>query len=637
MTVEQINITVGTAGHIDHGKTALIRNLTGCDTDRLKAEKERGMSIDLGFAPCAIHDREVGIVDVPGHENFIRTMVAGATSMDGCILVVAADDAVMPQSREHLDILTLLGVEHGIVAITKIDRVEEDALQHVRDEVEALVRGTFLEGAPALAVSNTTGQGFGDFRRALEALVQSIERRPTAGLFRLPVERAFSLPGYGAVVSGIPVSGAIRTGDEVVLLPQGRTGRVRAIEVYGRQSTQALAGQCAALNIRHWDHTTIERGDALVTAGTFEPATWYAARVQLLAHEKAALKNGVRARLHVGTSEAVAAVYLMDGEALRPGGTALVQMKLDRELVAGPGDRFILRRLSPAETMGGGYLIEALGRRLKRAKAHVREDLAERADAVRDAKAFVDYCVKTSPQPATGADAVARRVKAPKEDVDRLLAELAALGRLLRLADGRYIHCETVDDLERRITRHLADVHERSPESLGPTLDELAAALDEDRSVVAAMVELFVRRGALAEQGGRVSLVGHEVTLDSEERTLVENVEGLFRGRLFQPPEVEDLAADLDAPADAIQRAIGILLEDGRLVRVPPKLLFHGEAIERGEGILRSYFEVEERLESVRFKYLLDTTRKFAIPLLDFFDRLGVTRRVGNTRYLKQR
>ena len=266
--MEQINITLGTAGHIDHGKTALVKCLTGCETDRLKEEKERGMSIELGFAPCKIADKQVGIVDVPGHENFIKTMVAGASGMDAVILVVAADDGVMPQTREHLDILTLLGIRHGIVALTKIDRVSPEHRATVQANVAAFLRGTFLENAPILPLSNITGEGFDPFLEALWALVQSIEPRRLDGVFRLPLERGFSISGYGTVVAGIPVAGMARAGDEVVLLPENVTGRIRRVEVYGQPSDAVKAGQCAALNVGHWGHHAIHRGDTLTSPAT---------------------------------------------------------------------------------------------------------------------------------------------------------------------------------------------------------------------------------------------------------------------------------------------------------------------------------------------------------------------------------
>ena len=297
------NITLGTAGHIDHGKTALIRLLTGCETDRLREEKERGMSIELGFAPCVISGMEIGVVDVPGHENFVKTMVAGATGIDGAILVIAADDGVMPQTREHLDILTLLGIEHGIVALTKVDCVRAERVQAATQEITAFLVGTFLEGAPVLPVSSVTGEGFGDFYDALKALVETIEPKRTDGIFRVPLERAFSAKGYGTVAAGIPASGSVKVGDELVLLPQNKKGRLRAVQVYGHDSDSAMVGQCAALNVPQWDPKDIKRGNVVTIADYFAPESWYLCELTLLMQEKSSLKNGAQVKFHTGTSE----------------------------------------------------------------------------------------------------------------------------------------------------------------------------------------------------------------------------------------------------------------------------------------------------------------------------------------------
>ena len=630
MSAEQMNITLGTAGHIDHGKTALIKNLTGCDTDRLKAEKDRGMSIDLGFAPCTINNLQVGIVDVPGHESFIRTMVAGAAGIDACILVVAADDGVMPQTREHLDILTLLGVAEGIVALTKTDRIKADAIEPALARVAAFLRGTFLDGAPIVPVSNVTGAGFDVFYRALGELVAKVRPRRLDGVFRMPVERAFSLEGYGTVVSGIPISGSVRTGDDVVLLPEGRTGRIRAIQVYGRDSDVGRAGQCAAINVRHWDHESIKRGGALTVPGVFEAGEWFACRLKLLSHGNAGIENAARLTFHTGTSDRGAAVYLVEGDAAGPGATCLAQVKIDGPIIAGPGDRFILRAPSPAGTIGGGTIVEGLSRRLKRTRAGVREDLAERADAVLDEARFVSYCVRCAQGPAPTAREIARRVKLPVERTSAILEALAGEGEIERVGGGRFIHAIRAAAIGRQVTDRLEALHVESPQSLGLTFDELVRALDGERAVLDVVVRDLRESETLCERNGRLSLAGHDPDLCDEVRAALEKAEGLFRDRRFNPPSREEVADVLRKAADD---TITMLLERGRLVRVSEKLLFHRDAVGRAVEIVRSHFETEEKLESVKFKYLIDTTRKYAIPLLDHLDTMGITRRAGNTRY----
>ena len=340
--------------------------LTGCDTDRLKEEKERGMSIELGFAPCKIADKQVGIVDVPGHENFIKTMVAGASGMDGVILVVAADDGVMPQTREHLDILTLLGVRHGIVALTKIDRVAPEDRENVTGQRRRVPAGNVPRRRPDSAALQRNRRGIRSVPgSALGAGARRSSRDGSTACFACRWSAAFSVPGYGTVVAGIPVAGLARIGDEVVLLPRNLTGRIRRIEVYGQTSDTVMAGQCAAINVGQWDHREIRRGDTLTVPGYFSPQEWYVCSLRLLPREKLLLKSGAEVKFHTGTSEVAAMFYPLQGSHMEGGAAGLIQVRTKSPVVAGPGDHFLLRTPSPVRTIGGGVIVEAVPRRLK--------------------------------------------------------------------------------------------------------------------------------------------------------------------------------------------------------------------------------------------------------------------------------
>ena len=635
MSVAQINVTIGTAGHIDHGKTALVRLLTGCDTDRLKEEKERGMSIDLGFAPCTIADTEIGIVDVPGHESFIKTMVAGAAGMDGVILVVAADDGVMPQTREHLDILTLLGLRHGLVALTKVDRVDQEHLQIVRAELEEFLRGTFLEGAPVCPLSNVTGEGFDGFYQTLAELSRAIRPKPIDGVFRLPLDRAFSAEGYGTVVAGIPVSGAAHVGDEVVLLPHGQTGRIRQMEVYGRESDTVMAGQCAAMNVRHWDHRVIRRGHTVAAPGYFSPSEWYACKLHTLPHEKVVLKNGSQVKFHTGTSEVTAVLYLTEGDRIEGEGEHLVQLRAATPVVAGPGDHFILRASSPLRTLGGGMIVEAIPRRLKRNRPEVCEDLRQRAEAVVEDERFVEYCVRKAPALAARDTELSVRTKTPRAALERILDELTRQGKLIVLPGALYLHRDTAAETGERVLEMVGQYHRESPESPGMTLEQLRQSLPIDRTVLEVVVALLNSDGRLVERSGRLARQEHQATFGDEDARQLQAVEAEFHRQAFHPPSLEEVAKKIGAARQTTEKLVKILCEHQRLVQVAEGLLFHCEAVGQARAILVDFLHQEGKLESVRFKYLLDTTRKFAIPLLDYFDRIGVTRRVGNTRYLK--
>jgi selenocysteine-specific elongation factor len=648
MSTSQINITLGTAGHIDHGKTALVKLLTGCDTDHLKIEKERGMSIELGFAPCNISNTEIGIVDVPGHENFIKTMVAGATGIDGVIFVIAADDGVMPQTREHLDILTLLGVKHGIIALTKADCVTQERLEIVTAEIKDFLGGTFLENSLIVPISNVTGQGFDDFYQVLVELISKIQPKETSGVFRLPVERAFSVKGYGTVVTGIPVSGSVEVGDEVVLLPQGTTSRIKAIQVYKRNSNTAMVGQCAALNVPQWDYKTIERGNVVSVGEYFLPQQWYLCELSLLKQTKLTLKNGSNIKFHTGTSEVVATLYLLEGKSITAGQQYLVQVRLSESIVAGPRDRFIMRSLSPVQTIGGGMVVEAISNRLKRNRPDVLEDARARAKAVLIEKSFVEYCIKTAPcfrrdklAPAQAGvfaateTEISRRAKILPAGIKKILAELVSEGKVHDLGEKLYIHSDITFALEQRLLKIVSDFHQTRPASPGISIEQFYLDSRLRKDIFDGLVSRLLSHGKLVERKQRIAWPEHREVFGEDESKLMASIEALFKARFFNPPDRQEVIEAVEIPLENVDKALQILIEQERLVRVENELFFHIDAIEKARQILIDFISKEGKMESVKFKYLLDTTRKFAIPLLDYLDRIGVTRRVGNTRYLK--
>ena len=635
MEMVQANITLGTAGHIDHGKTALVKCLTGCDTDTLKEEKERGMSIELGFAPCIISDIEVGIVDVPGHENFIRTMVAGATGIDGVILVIAADDGVMPQTREHLDILTLLGVRYGIVALTKADCVGPERLQTVAEQIKDFLIGTFLAGAPILGVSNITGEGLDTFYDSLKELVAAIKPKRTDGVFRLPVERTFSVKGYGTVVAGIPVSGLAKIGDEVVIFPSGTKGRIKAIQVYKRNSDTAMVGQCAALNVPQWDYKTITRGNVVTVGRYFSPQQWYLCKLQMLPYNRLHLKNGTSIKFHTGTSEVVATVYLLEVNTVAAGQECLVQVGLTEPVVAGPGDRFIVRTLSPVQTVGGGRIIEALAEKLRRNIPEALADVRLRAEAVTSDKDFVQYTIKTAADFAVGETEISLRTKLLPGVLKEILNELVREGKVIEIGPKLYIHSDSAGSLEKRLLDIVGEFHRTRPESPGIELERFYGASGLRKDVFDGLIKRLISQGKLVERKHRLALPAHREMFSEDEQKLLESVESLFRSRLFSPPQRQEVIENTAASVEQVEKILRILLEQGRVVQAEKDLFFHSDAVEKARQILISFINKEGRLESVKFKYLLDTSRKFAIPLLDYFDHIGITRAVGHTRYLK--
>lgn len=633
--MNQKNITLGTAGHIDHGKTALVRNLTGYETDRLKEEKERGMSIELGFAPWKIADLEVGIVDVPGHENFIKTMVAGATGIDAVIFVIASDDGVMPQTREHLDILSLLGVRHGIVVLTKVDMVSPERVAAVTQEVRDFLRGTFLQDAPIFPFSNITRQGFEQFYEGLSNLVQSLTPKQTDGIFRLPVERTFSLKGYGTIVSGIPVSGAAALGDQVIVYPQAAVGRIKAIQVYQTQSERVQCGQCAAINVPQWDHNTISRGDVITVEGWFTPSSWYLCELEALKLDGGYLKNGSSVKFHTGTSESTALVYMIEGDRALSGERVIVQVQLNQPIVAAPLDRFIMRSLSPVQTIGGGSIIEALEQKLRRSRPEIVEDARSRAVAVRDDATFAEYVIHTAQKQALTVKAVAERIKKTLPYTEKIVQTLANAGAVLTLEQGILIHNQNINLFKRQVLDRLAQYHRTDPASPGMDIETCQTECMWPKPVFHRVLKDMESEGTIRFVEGRVCVAGHNPVFDSAGQRRMQEVESLFLQRLFSPPEQREIMETCRLSAREAEDTLRLLAEHGRLVRVARDMYFHSEAVATARQAVVDHLQREKRLESVQFKYLIDATRKYALPLLDYFDRVGITKRApDNTRYL---
>ncbi len=631
------NITLGTAGHIDHGKTALVKCLTGCDTDFLKEEKERGMSIDLGFAPCTISGLEVGIVDVPGHENFIKTMVAGASGIDGVIFIIAADDGVMPQTREHLDIITLLGVKYGIVALTKADCVSPERLESVTAEIKSFLTGTVLENAPILPVSNITGQGFGDFYDALLELIDSIEPKQNNGIFRLPVERVFSVKGYGTVVSGIPVSGLINVGDEVTLYPHNSKGRIKAIQVYKHQSDTAMVGQCAALNVPQWDYKTIKRGCCVTLGEYFSPEQWFLCKLRILDDIERPVKNGIKVKFHTGTSEVISTLYLLQSNNISAGQECFAQIRLNEneKIAAGPRDRFILRSLSPVQTLGGGMIIEAVSHKYKRIQPDIIQDIQEREKAIMNNIDFVEYAVKNSIHYAADKTELSFRTKILLTEIDGILGDLVKEGKVLSLDSKLFTHQETLLKIQQKLINVVTDFHNTSPESPGIALEQMLEISGLKKEVFDGILKRLVSEGKLVERKNRLALAEHIEKFSDYEQKLIQNVESLYKNQLFSPPDIPEVMEKTKVSQQEIRKILKILSEQQKLIRVENDMFFHNMAVEQARETLISYINQNAGLESVKFKYLLNTSRKFAIPLLDYFDKIGLTRRSGYTRYLR--
>lgn len=633
-----VNVMVGTAGHIDHGKTQLVKLLTGCDTDTLSEEKTRGMSIDLGFAPCTLRDNlGVGIVDVPGHEKFIKNMVAGATGIDVLLLVVAADDGVMPQTREHLDIVDLLGISQGMVAITKIDLVDDETVELAAEEVRELLKGTSLEGAPIVPVSSLTGEGYDQFWSTLSDVVHRARRKNVEGPFRLPVERVFSVKGYGAVVTGIPVSGKVRVDDELELFPQRQKVRVRGLQVFGRTEEQGLAGQCIAASLAGVSHDDMHRGGVLATPRVFEPSRAPVARLRMLASAPRPLRHRGQVRFLTGTSQVKASVVVLEGERLEPGREGLVQFLLEESLVVAPGDPYVIRFASPALTVGGGVVLRAESERLRRKRDATIAPLRRWEKAIGDPERMVEECLLSSGFTPSDARQVAGTAGLSLEQASSALDQLRDAGKAVALTGttGAVVHRCAIDEAAERIVGALKGFHTAQPHVRGMDMAAVRSSAGLRQDVADLAMKELASTGTVKLEGSTARLGTHEPSLVDAETDLARNVEALYRKKKFSTPRPAEAAEVLHADAKAVDRVIEHLVDQRILTRLGPGLYMHRDAVEEGERILREYVREHGELDSYYFKTLIGSTRRYALGLLDHFDAKGITIRHGNVRRLK--
>ncbi len=648
-------IVLGTAGHIDHGKTSLVLALTGIDTDRLPVEKARGITTELGFARLDLGDRRIAVVDVPGHERFVKSMVAGATGLDLVCLVIAADEGVMPQTREHLDICELLGVRRGLVALTKRDLVDDEWLAMVTADVAAEVAGTFLAGAPVVACSTRSGAGLDELRAALAAAVDQVPPREATGVFRLPIDRVFTVKGFGTIVTGTVLGGAVALGDELAVLPGGLTARVRGIEVHGDAVERAVAGHRAAINLGGVAVDDLARGDLLAHPGRVAASHILDVELRHLATAPGPLGPRTKVLVHHGTAQVLASLVLVDhreaeggdpdgsaggaggsappGINLAPGDTALAQLRIAATTPLGalPGDRFIVRGFvataTHGTTIGGGRVIRVLAPRARKGSTH-GDTVARLAAARHDQRLALD--VKTAAFAGLGLPDLVRRTGVPGDVLAPVLATLIGSGELLAVGAGdhaHYLHATAVAELEGRILKAVA----AGPE--GVLREELRTQLPPALPVRAydAILAGLERKAAIAGDGDRVrkaSAPGRGATLTPAETKLADQ----FRAWALEPPRPKDIPAELRLPEPQVKTMLDRLIAGKQLIRVKPDLYVHAGAIGELRTRLLAFLDAHKTIDAQQWKELTGASRKFSIPLAEYFDAERITLRVGDLR-----
>ncbi len=629
------HVVVGTAGHIDHGKTSLVKALTGIDTDRLPEEKARGITIDLGFAFLEEPDGlTIEIVDVPGHERFVKNMLAGVGGIDLAMLVIAADEGIMPQTREHLAICALLRIKLGLVVLTKADLVERDWLELVKDDVAGLVRGTFLETAPILAASAKTGEGLPELRAALRRLAATVPERAADQLPRLPIDRVFTVKGFGTVVTGTFMAGRLAVDDRVQVYPKGVEAKIRGLQTHGRPVAAARAGQRTAVNLQGVERAALDRGDVLGLVGTLVPSLLVDGTLELLKDAPRAVKSRTRVRFHAGTSELMARVLLLDRGELLPGETAFARFRLEAPLVALPGDRFVVRSYSPIVTIGGGTLLDVDPPRFKRkAPALVAHLTLLQGGAP---EAVLEEHVRHVGVAGVRLQALSGRVAFGPGRLRGLLDGLVAAGRVLVVDRDWYLHAESFARLRERAVQALENFHRAHSLRPGMSREELRGrAGSADERVFAALLAALEAEGVVRSERDKVRLATHAVRLSAEQQRVVDRVEEEFLHAGAAPPGPGEALTRAGIKGDEEHELFQVLVQAGTLVRVKESLFFHAKALDAIQEKLVAMLRERKEIGPGDIKDLLGISRKYAIPLLEYFDGRRVTMRVGERRVLR--
>jgi len=619
-------VILGTAGHIDHGKSSLVKALTGIDPDRLKEEKERGITIDLGFADLSYPDGlTVGIVDVPGHERLVKNMLAGAGGIDLVLLVIAADEGIMPQSREHLHICNLLKIKSGLIAITKADLVEKDWLELVEDEVKKFVKGTFLEGATMVPVSSKTMLNIDLMKEKIREAALNVDPKPTKGLFRLPIDRVFTLKGFGTVVTGTAISGSISLDEDVDVLPSNISSKVRGLHSHGKPITTAYAGQRVAINLQGVDKEDLNRGDAVVVPGRLTPTKKIDATVELLA-DAPVLKSKTLVHLHLGTSETTARVILFGSNELKAGESCYGQFRLRDPIIAMAGDRYIIRRFSPVDTIGGGEVLDPLSYR--RTYKEGLEDLVTFEKGTLSEKIAVK--VKRSGIHGITVLIIEGWIKAEIPSIKEAIMELKGKGILIQM-ENMLIHKTAFDSFREKTKKLLDDFHKKNPLTPGMLKEELRAKLTlEPRlfsHLVSSLKDIILDKELVRLSTFKAALSGGDETVQSRLLTLLEKAG-------FQPPTKEELSQSLKIDPKRFADILKLMSKEGSLIRINESVYITSSTYKQMIENLRSFFGKKPDMTVAEFRDVLQTSRKYALPFLEYLDSNKITMRVGDVRKL---
>ena len=633
------HIILGTAGHVDHGKTALIKALTSVDTDRLKEEKERGITIELGFAPLVLaKGQKVGVVDVPGHEKFVKNMVAGAGGIDIVVLVIAADEGVMPQTREHLEICDLLGIRNGLVALTKTDMVDDEWTTLVTDDIRQFLEGTFLEEAPIVPLSSATGDGLEDFLGELQTIVDIVEERRDTGIFRLPVDRVFTMKGFGTVATGSLLGGKVRTGDTVEIVPSKIVAKVRGIQIHNESVEQAETGNRTAINLQGVDKATIQRGDVISNADALVPSTRFDIFLRHLPNARKNLKNRSLLRFHVATSELIARLILPGGGEIEPGAAVYGQVILESPTVALAGDRFVIRSYSPVTTIGGGEILDPLTVKYKKNReAQMEEMKILHHGTDRDRVAVI---LRRSGLAGITARQLQIRTGTSLKELNAIIDDMLSRKEALLLDKEKrtIVSAPAYQVVQEKIMEASAAYHERNPLREGIHKEELRNTIGTyiDPKLFNSALRSLDNAGKIRIERENVRLAAHQVNLADDLEELKEKIAGRYRTAGLSPPLTKDVIEEAGTQKKAARTVLSLLLNEGRLIKVSEDLYFDGTALAGLREDYRQFLLRTEKASPAGFRELTGLSRKFTIPLMEYFDKSKLTIRVGDHRILRE-
>jgi len=631
-------IILGTAGHIDHGKTALVKALTNIDTDRLKEEKERGITIELGFAHLKLPSGIIlGIVDVPGHEKFVKHMVSGATGIDLVMLVVAADEGVMPQTREHMEICSLLNIKYGLVVITKIDLVDKEWLSLVRSDVSSFLSNTFLKDAPTVEVSSYTGEGIDTLLKVLDDLAKNAPSRESGSFFRLPIDRIFSMKGFGTVITGTTISGQIRIGDDVTIYPKGFRSKVRGVQVHNKEVTIAGAGLRTAINLQGVEKEVINRGDVVAENDSLRPSYMVDTLLEYLESVNKKLQNRAKVRFHYGTSEVIGTVILLDRESLSKGEKCFAQFRLQKPLAFVARDRFVIRSYSPVMTIGGGSIINPLPSKKKQYSEEALKELSVLSQGSN--REIIEQHIKNSRLTGSDIKQLCILSNLAKAEVERIVKELLPDKRIFKfdVDKGLFIHIEYYSNARKRIEAALEDYHKRFSLRQGMMKEELKSRLSVviRERLFNQILNHLVKEDVIVKEKDIIRLKNYRVEFFEDQQRVLSRIEEIYKNGGLEPPYFKDLGKDLTNKSG--RDLLEVMVKKHTLLKVKEDLYFHHNAIKELEERLIKFLQEKGEITTPELKELTGVSRKYTIPLIEYFDKVQLTVRVGDKRMLRKR